>query len=99
MTQMLADGRLADPEDAGDLPVGLAARRPDHALALALGELHRACRITHPAHAACRFEGEGADQLEQRLVLLGEGLARGAGEGTGAMRVARNMGGNGEAVA
>ena len=96
---MLDHGLVADPENARDLPVRLSAGGPHHALALAVRQLDRRRRKARSAHPPRGFECESADELKQRQMPFGERIVRGAREGAGAVGLAGNVGGDGEAVA
>ena len=71
---MLDHGLVAKAQDLRDLPVGLAARHPQHALALPCGQ--RRCRVRHQLVAAAdaprAFERERADQLGEGQDVVGQ---------------------------
>lgn len=73
---------MADIQDPGDLPIGLAAGSPGQALALAVREAgRRAHGFAHLFDPSGRFERECSNQLEQRQTLLSERLIGSKSEG------------------
>jgi hypothetical protein len=73
---------MADIEDARDLPIGLTARRPHQALALAFGKLRsRELGFAAPFDPSRSFECKGTDELQQWQVFFGEFPVRRKREG------------------
>ena len=97
VAQMLDHCVVADSQNPGDFPVRFPARRPDHALTLAISELHGLLSKANALHSPCRLECKGANELKKWQVFDSQSLARASSERAGAVRIAGNVGGNREA--
>ena len=80
MPQMLDDRVPADPEDLRNLPVRFPACGPDHALALPVRQRHGGDWTVRVTHSPRGFERKGANELQQRQMLVVKTLSSGACE-------------------
>src|SRR3546814_20225916 len=98
---MAHDRLRTDPNDAADLPVGLAARDPDQAIALTVRDdgMRRRAKCPGATHPPRALERERDGELRQRQTMRCERTARRTGEGAGHECLAGHMRRNGEAPA